>query len=120
MVNKKLNEIAEGDMGLMIELLEIFFSQETKAKEEMLELASAQDWQKLARVAHRFQPSTVYVGLTDISKKLRSLEDSIIENNDTNDTLMELFVSILEDLAVARTELHEHHQQLIRQRDQKI
>lgn len=119
MVNEKLNEIAEGDIDLMIELLEIFFSQETKAKEEMLELASSQDWQKLARVAHRFQPSTVYVGLTDISTKLRHLEDSITDGSDTEEAINGLFLSILEDLDKARTVLREYHLHLTKEREQK-
>ena len=116
MVNEKLNEVAEGDIDLMIELLEIYFSQESKAKKEMLELASSNDWQRIAKISHRFQPSVVYVGLASVSEKLKLLENIIIEKH-SEEAIQKLFFSMIEDLAKARAELHDGYEKLVRQRN---
>lgn len=116
MINDKLREIAENDTDLMIELLEIFFSQDHESMVKMRAAVAAKDWLNLAKVAHKFQPSVIYAGLTEVGEQLRSLENYVEEKRDA-DTIVELFLSIETELAAARIDLRAGHLELIKLRD---
>ncbi len=77
-----LRGLAKGSNAFIIQMLGIYISQ-TPAAIERIDKALAQaDWKTLRLVVHKIKPSTMFVGLNEISKDILQLEDYAAAESD--------------------------------------
>ncbi len=89
-----LRQMAMGDESIIIETTEVFLDDTPNALEHLQEHFANQEWDKLAKLAHKIKPNLAYMGMDrarkliiDIEKQAKSgeisddLDDQIAEFN---------------------------------------
>ncbi len=66
--------MAEGDPGLISEMIEIFSTQVSEFRKLMQEFLERKDWQELSKLAHKAKSSVAIMGMTELADQLRELE----------------------------------------------
>ena len=69
-----LKQIADGNAGFIIEMIEMFLNNTPEALEKLNENFKKQNWEELKQIAHRIKPSYAYMGLPDVQKMLAEIE----------------------------------------------
>ena len=69
-----LESMAEGNPGLIREMIEIFSTQVAEFSIQMQEYLENRDWQELSKLAHKAKSSVAIMGMRELAGKLRELE----------------------------------------------
>ena len=69
-----LQSVAEGDQGLISEMIEIFSTQVKEFSVLMNDYLKREDWQELSKLAHKAKSSAAIMGMRSLTEKLRELE----------------------------------------------
>jgi HPt (histidine-containing phosphotransfer) domain-containing protein len=78
--NRKLTDltymkaVAKGSNSFISQMLDIFISQTPGLLEGMEKALAENDWNSIARAAHKLKPNAVFVGLTEIDDAISLLE----------------------------------------------
>jgi len=80
---ENIARVTGGDPGMMKEMLDLFLRLAPQSLTRMKEELGKQDWQALAREAHKFKPSTMYIGLVEVYANLELVEGMARNNPDT-------------------------------------
>jgi HPt (histidine-containing phosphotransfer) domain-containing protein len=70
-----LKEMSGGDQQLVVEMIDIFKEQVGDFGKEMEELLSKKDYLALGKLAHKAKSSISIMGLNELSKDLKTLEN---------------------------------------------
>jgi HPt (histidine-containing phosphotransfer) domain-containing protein len=94
-----LREMSGGNKPLILEMITIFTSQVKEFGEDMEHLYSSNQYQQLGKLAHKAKSSVSIMGLTDLAKNLKDLENSAGEgrNTETYPVIINRFKSITAD-----------------------
>jgi HPt (histidine-containing phosphotransfer) domain-containing protein len=99
-----LNSISNGDNSFLRDLIDLFFEQIPDYQEKLKDLNNKKDWQNLAKTAHKAKSAIIMMGMDDIARELKKMEENAKEEkiigdyqeiiakfvNDTNSALVEL------------------------------
>lgn len=77
---EKIAQVTGGDPGMMKEMLDLFLRLAPESLKRMKEQLGNQDWEALAREAHKFKPSTMYMGLAGVYANLELVEGTAQSN----------------------------------------
>lgn len=69
-----LKDMAEGDEGLILEMIGIFEEQSSDYSNRMRQYYVQGNWKDLALLAHKAKPSAAVVGLSELAEDLKELE----------------------------------------------
>jgi len=106
-----LKEISNGDNMFMIELIDMFFEQIPEYQVLLKEFFDKKEWLSLGRTAHKAKSSIIMMGLNDLGKELKWLEENAKEetNIDHFKEIIAKFVcdsnQAIEELKQARKEI---------------
>ena len=90
---EKIAQVTGGDPGMMREMLDLFLRIAPESLARMKKQLGDEDWEALAREAHKFKPSTMYMGLVDVYANLELVEGTARDNPDAG-TLSGLMLEI--------------------------
>ena len=71
-----LKELANGSNQFMNEMLTLFITQTPEALDNMEKHFKNKDWKSLRTVVHKMKPSISFVGLKELEKDIRTIEES--------------------------------------------
>ena len=77
---EKLAQVTGGDPGMMRDMLCLFLRLAPESLVRMQAQLQVQAWEALAREAHKFKPSTMYMGLVAVCRNLELLEEMARDN----------------------------------------
>ncbi len=100
----KLTQITGGDPVMIREMLGLFLRLAPDSVSRMNGHLAIQDWRALAREAHKFKPSTMYMGLSSVYGYLELVEETARGNPDA-DLLSRLLKDIDAECAAAFPQL---------------
>ena len=83
-----LRDMAEGDEGLILEMIGIFEEQSLDYSTGMRLCYVQKNWKELALIAHKAKPSAAIVGLSELAQDLKELEIISCEAKDPERSLM--------------------------------
>lgn len=106
-----LKEMSGGDQQLVVEMINIFKEQVGEFARDMEELLSNKDYLALGKLAHKAKSSISIMGLNDLSKDLKTLENLASEGKQT-DIYQVLIEKFKKETNNAVTELDEILQNL--------
>jgi HPt (histidine-containing phosphotransfer) domain-containing protein len=69
-----LKDMAEGNEGLILEMINIFEEQSSDYSSRMRSCFVQSNWKDLALIAHKAIPSAAVVGLSELAEQLKELE----------------------------------------------
>ncbi len=69
-----LENMTEGDPGLISEMITIFSTQVKELSDLMFQYLEQKNWQELSRLAHKAKSSVAIMGMTGLVEKLKELE----------------------------------------------
>jgi len=78
-----LEDTSNGDINLMIEMINIFSEQIIEIHEEMLKLLDTQEWIKLGKLAHKMKGTVSIIGMLDLATELKRFELLTVDNKET-------------------------------------
>lgn len=70
-----LENITDGDNGVIVEMIELFLEETPKHIENIKTYYNQEQWQQLGAEAHKVKPMFLYVGLSDLNEACQKLED---------------------------------------------
>jgi signal transduction histidine kinase/HPt (histidine-containing phosphotransfer) domain-containing protein len=88
-----LKQIADGNEGFVIEMIEMFLNKTPEAMKEMNEHYHNRNWEEFKKIAHRIKPSFGYMGMPEIQQSLSKLEqltDKELMEEEVEKALMEI------------------------------
>ena len=88
-----LEKFYNGDTQHTAEIFEIFLTHTVHQIPELRKHMENGDWEATRRTAHRIKPNFLMVGLTDLEKKVMTIEKMADHNEDTK-TLMQLLEDV--------------------------
>lgn len=106
-----LKEISNGSNDFMLELIDMFFEQIPEYQNLLEELYNKKEWVNLGKTAHKAKSSIIMMGLYDLGKELKWLEENAKEetNIDTFKEIIAKFVcysnQAIKELKQARKEI---------------
>ena len=71
-----LKEMSGDSAEFIIEMIDLFKSQTPLYIEELQQAIDAEDWTRVAGVAHKIKPTFVYVGREDAKAHMQMIEDN--------------------------------------------
>lgn len=74
-----LNEISNGNKDFIIELIDMFFLQVPEYQNLLQDYLKKKDWHNLGRTAHKAKSSILMMGMDDLSRDLKNLEENTKE-----------------------------------------
>jgi HPt (histidine-containing phosphotransfer) domain-containing protein len=80
-----LREMAMGDETIIIETTEIFLEDTPQALENLQEHFANQEWDKLARLAHKIKPNLAYMGMDRARELIIDIEEQAQDENISDD-----------------------------------
>jgi len=101
---ERINLITGGDPAMIREMLDLFLRLAPEFLERMKVHLEVHAWEALAREAHKFKPSTLYIGLGAVYQQLELVEQRA-RNNPDAETLWRLVDDIGAECASAFPEL---------------
>ncbi|OGT79184.1 MAG: hypothetical protein A3H91_09770 [Gammaproteobacteria bacterium RIFCSPLOWO2_02_FULL_61_13] len=101
---ESIARITGGDPGMMREMLDLFLRLAPESLRRMKEQLELQAWETLAREAHKFKPSTMYMGMVAVYKNLELVEE-MARGNPDREALSRLIKDIDAECAFAFPEL---------------
>ena len=78
-----LEDTSNGDVQLMLEMIEIFSEQIDEIRLDMLKLLKEQDWFKLGKLAHKMKGTVSIVGMMELAAELKKFELLTVDNKET-------------------------------------
>jgi HPt (histidine-containing phosphotransfer) domain-containing protein len=78
-----LEEMTEGDQGLIKELISIFSTQVEEYSHQLEKLLDEKNWSELSKLAHKAKSSVAIMGMKDLTDKLKKLEMLAKEGKET-------------------------------------
>jgi HPt (histidine-containing phosphotransfer) domain-containing protein len=78
-----LREMSGGNKSLILEMITIFASQVKEFGEDMDRLYTSNQYQDLGKLAHKAKSSVSIMGLNELAKNLKDLENSAGEGKNT-------------------------------------
>lgn len=81
---KELNNLANGDTGFIISMIEIFIENASTGMVSIMEGIKEENWEKVGNKAHKICPSFSHMGLKNMARTLREIEDIALEKNGTH------------------------------------
>ncbi len=80
-----LNKLANGSNEFITQMLTLFIEQTPDAIGRMEKYAQENNWELLSKIAHKMKPSIMFVGLKEIEKEVKTLEDYSAEGSHTEE-----------------------------------
>lgn len=99
-----LNEVSAGDDQLIHDLVDMFFVQIPEYQKSMHELYEKKDWYNLGRMAHKAKSAVLMVGLSELAKELKKLEENAKEGRNINE-YQEIIAKFVRESDIALKEL---------------
>ena len=78
-----LEDTSNGNVDLMIEMINIFSEQIEEIRAEMLKLLELKEWLKLGKQAHKMKGTVSIVGMLDLAAELKKFELLTVDNLET-------------------------------------
>ncbi len=69
-----IDEIADGDPEFKSELIKQFLEQTPEFINNIILLCKDKKWGEAGKIAHKFKPTLMYVGLSDANRKMQKVE----------------------------------------------
>jgi len=80
-----LRKIADGNNEFIRQILTLFIEQVPAAIKDLEKYKQEQNWAMLGKVAHKMKPSLLFVGLTNLEKDIKELENCAQPENNRDD-----------------------------------
>jgi len=80
-----LREIAMGDNEIIIETTQVFLQEMPQNLENMQEHFANQEWEKMAKLAHRIKPNMAYMGMENAEELILKIEQQARSGNISED-----------------------------------
>ena len=101
-----LNEISNGNKKFINELIDMFFIQVPEYQELLQEHFEKKDWYNLGRTAHKAKSAILMMGMNDLSRDLKKLEENAKDAKNINE-YSEIIAKFVRDSNTAIKELKE-------------
>lgn len=79
-----LENMAEGNPGLISEMIEIFSTQVDEFTRLMNDYLAKKKWQELSKLAHKAKSSVAIMGMSSLAEKLKELEQLAKEEKEVD------------------------------------
>ena len=99
-----LEQMTEGDQGLIKELIEIFSTQVEEYSDQLQKFLDEKNWTELGKLAHKAKSSVAIVGMKEQAENLKELEILAIEGRQT-EKYQEMVDFFREECKIAVSEL---------------
>lgn len=106
-----LNEISDGNVDFIIDLLDMFFAQIPEYQVSLSELYNKKDWINLGKLAHKAKSAILMVGMKELANDLKKLEENTKEGININE-YHEIIVKFVRESNYAIEELKEIRKKL--------
>ena len=80
-----LRKLANGSDEFIIQMLTLFIEQTPDALQRMEKYSKEHNWELLAKVAHKMKPSIMFVGIKELEKEMKTVEDYASEKTHTEE-----------------------------------
>lgn len=101
-----LNSISNGDNKFINELIDMFLEQIPDYQNRLISLHKENDFENLARLAHKAKSAIIMMGMNDLASDLKKLEENAKEKKNIGD-YHEIIVKFVNDTNSAILELKE-------------
>lgn len=99
-----LNEISDGNTDLIDDLIEMFFQQIPDYQKLLKDFYSKKDWFSLGRIAHKAKSAILMVGMHDLARELKKLEENAKEGKNIHE-YQEIIAKFVRESDIALQEL---------------
>ncbi len=78
-----LEDTSNGDLDLMLEMIDIFSEQVEETRQDMKRLLQEKDYIKLGKAAHKMKGTVSIVGMMELASELKTFELLTVDNKET-------------------------------------